>query len=238
MNLTPLLCIPPAGAGASFFRTWKGHEGPLEPCGLHLAGRERRFAEDPLNDMNAIVDDVLPEALELAGDAAEVVVFGHSFGATVAYELTRRFAAAPGRSAGLRLVVSGSAAPGAQLYAPIADLPDDAFVPAIRSIAGYEHPAMDDPDLLELILPALRADMSVHETYRPRPGQPLDIPVLSLRGASDALVSAEAAAAWAEITTGPFGAAELPGGHMYLVDDPETLLRTMVALVVDAEGAE
>lgn len=238
MTRTPLLCVPPAGAGASFFRLWEGHGGPLEPHALHLPGRERRFAEHPLGDLNAIVDDVLPEAIELVGEAPDVVVFGHSFGAIIAYELARRLAVSAVWPGEPRLAVSGSAAPGIHLHAPIAELPDEAFVRAVREVADYTHPAMDDPELLELILPALRADMRVHENYRPRPGALLKLPVLSVRGTDDALISAEAAAGWARVTTGSFATAELPGGHMYLIDNPEALLRALAILVADAEGAK
>jgi surfactin synthase thioesterase subunit len=79
----------------------------------------------------------------------------------------------------------------------------------------------------ELLLPILRGDVEMHENYKPVSDVPLTIPITSLRGTGDALVSAEEAAQWRQATSGSFDTAEIPGEHMYLVDSPVPLLETL-----------
>ncbi|AEV87076.1 putative thioesterase [Actinoplanes sp. SE50] len=230
MTPVPLLCFPPAGAGAGFYHDWRGVRPGLDVHGVELPGREKRFAEPPLTAMTALVDDLVPGILDQTADRPEVVFFGHSFGASVAYEVVRALTAA-GRT-GLTLIVSGAAAPGTGTRPAITGLPDDEFVAGVRRIAGYRHPALDDPELRELLLPALRADVTCQEQYRPAPLPRLAVPVVALRGAADDLVTATDAARWSEVTDGRFIGAELPGGHMYLVDAAPVVL----ALVERSRG--
>jgi surfactin synthase thioesterase subunit len=229
----PVLCFPPAGAGPSFFQAWPDAGSALRFAAVELPGKERRFAEPPATTMAELLDAIADDVLREVGAAGRVGVFGHSFGARVAYEVARLVARErPGVE--LTLFASGAERPGVPRPAPIAGLPDDEFVVAVAELAGYRHPAMDDPDLRELLLPALRGDIAVDETHRPEHPDPVGFPIVSVRGADDELVSAAAAARWAEVTSAGCTTPEIPGGHMYLVDQ----WRPLVALMERALAGE
>ncbi|RAG87127.1 thioesterase [Streptacidiphilus pinicola] len=230
---TTLVCLPFAGAGAGFFRKWR----TLTPQGLtllpvQLPGREERYFETPHTDVDTAMDDALPwvlDQLDALGEAASrVALFGHSLGAELSYELTRRLTA-KGRPVA-RLLVSGAPGPRLRQVERVSHLDDEAFLEGLRRVAGYRHPAMDHPELLQVMMPFLRADNTMHEDYRSAHDVLLDVPVTSLRGRDDQLVSAAEAAQWAAETTAGFRCVEVEGSHMYLTETERaaTLLRTVV----------
>jgi surfactin synthase thioesterase subunit len=175
---------------------------------------------------------VIDQVDRLGGDADRVAVFGHCLGAGLAYELTRRLA---GRGIEVsRLYVSGAAGPRNRSVERISELDDEAFLDGVRRIAGYTHPAMNHPEMREVLMPLLRADSAMHENYRSSYAERVDVPITALRGRRDELVSAEEADEWAAETSAGFRALEVDGGHMYLTDHAESLLRTIAD---DLEGA-
>jgi surfactin synthase thioesterase subunit len=153
-----------------------------------------------------------------------VALFGHSLGAVLAYELAHRLYHLPGVEL-VRLFASGSPPPQVPRPGRATGLPDDEFLARVREFAGFSGEALDDPEMRELILPTLRADVQMHESYVPSTDVPLPVPITSVRGAADELVSSDDAAGWAKVTSRDFDLAELPGGHMYLTDHAEPLLR-------------
>jgi surfactin synthase thioesterase subunit len=225
-----LLCLPFAGAGASFFRPWSrlGVEG-VEVVPVQLPGRERRIAEPLYQDVHEAADGLLPEVLADLPDPAEpVALFGHSLGAVLAYELAHRLVDA-GRPVH-RLFVSGSPGPGAERTERASDLDEESFVAQVEKFAGYRHPAFDDPEMRALLLPTLYADVRMHESYRPRAAKPLPVPITAIRAADDGLVSAAESAHWREATSAEFVAVEVPsGGHMYLTADGRVVLDIVAA---------
>ncbi|MGW3816939.1 thioesterase II family protein [Streptomyces sp. NPDC005046] len=235
MPSTTILCFPPAGAGPSFFRPWTAPGTDLRIAPVEIPGREKRFGEPEHTDMDALLKVIVPELLAVAG-SERTVIFGHSFGAVLGYEVARAMLERePGL--GLTLVASGSTRPGVARGGRITGLPDDEFVEGVRQIAGYRHPALDEPELRELLLPPLRADVAMHESHvHDETTPPLAVPVVAVRGTEDDMVSAEQAAAWREITTGPFRLAEIDGGHMYLVDAWRPLLDLIAGMPGDPES--
>lgn len=237
----PVFCFPPAGAGASFFHAWRAGSPRLRICPVELPGRERRFAEPPHTDLRVLAGQLAGEVAGQVGQVGtvdRVLFFGHSLGAVLAYETVRALAAAgalTGRQAAL--VVSGSAAPGIPRPYPLSGRPDEAFLDGLRRIVGGDLPALDDPELRELVLPVLRADVLMHESYRPVPGEPLAIPVVCLRGSQDPLVTPDGADRWAGVTTGRFVRHEFPGGHMFLVPAWRSVLE-LIETVDVAEGTK
>ena len=219
----PVLCLPFAGAGASFFRLWRRLDVPgvaVEP--LQLPGREERLAEAPCTDVGTAVAGLLPAALE-ATHRRPVALFGHSLGAVLAYELARALVdRCPDRVA--HLFVSGSPAPWDGRTERATGCPDEEFVARVERFAGYRHPALGIPELRELLLPALRADVQMHEHYVPSAAGPLPVPITCMRARGDHLVSAAQAGRWREATSARFDAVEVDGGHMYLADDPGLVL--------------
>jgi surfactin synthase thioesterase subunit len=227
-----LVCFPFAGAGASFFRPWaKIMDEHFHVTAVQLPGRENRFAEAPYTSVEEAIDDLEQELDELLHDASEVVIFGHSLGAVLAYELALRL----GRtSTPCRLVVSGSPAPTRPRAQRAAGLDDEAFLLRVRDFAGYSHPSLEDPEMRKLLVPMLRADVEMHEAYVAHDKHLLAIPVISIRGQDDELVTNEDAAHWHEVTRGPFESIDLAGGHMYLAERPAPLFDLLVRTAVEA----
>ena len=227
MSEIPVLCFPFAGAGASAFRRAQEYgSDTVRICPLQLPGREERFDEPACTDAVAAVDDLLPVALDLLAGSSAVAVFGHSLGAVLAYEMAHRLRQLPGSEL-VRVFVSGSPGPWTRREIRATGMSDEDFLRQVRGFAGYTHPALEHPELREMLLPTLRADVEMHENYLAAPSRLLDVPITSIRGDQDELVSAEQAAEWGAATTAGCQLREVPGNHMYLVDSPAELVRLM-----------
>lgn len=221
----PLICLPFAGAGASFFYAWRKLETKgVTIAPLQLPGRERRVDEPPFTDLHAAADSLLPAAAEMA-TGGPVAIFGHCFlGAALAYELTRRLVG-QGETEVERLFVSASRAPSAGSRFNVEELGDDDFVDLVQRITGYRHPALDIPEMRELLIPTLRADFLMDEGYVPRDEAPLSVPVTAIFAAQDTLVPTSEVEEWRHVTSEEFDLLGLPGGHMYIANDPQPLLQ-------------
>lgn len=210
-----LFCFPYAGGGASVYRRWTT-ELPawIELCAVQPPGREERIGVAPIADLTRIVDDVADAMTPLLD--RPFAIFGHSLGAALGYE-TARVLARRGAPEPLLLVVSGHRAPHApRVRPPIYALPDAEFLDAIFRLDGTPADVLQSEELVALLLPALRADFTLADTYEPSSSQPLACPVRALGGAGDPFVSEAALAAWAEVTRGAFGMRMFAGGHFYL----------------------
>jgi surfactin synthase thioesterase subunit len=219
----PLVCLPFAGGGASFFHPWNtsGLTG-VTAVPLRLPGRERRLGEEPYRNLHAAADGVLPDALKAVG-AVPVALFGHCFlGAALAYELTRRIVATGHKV--VHLFVSAARPPSAGRVSDVARLTDEEFLAHVERTTGYRHEAFDFPELRELLLPVLRADFEMDETYAPLDAEPLDVPVTAIFATEDEFVSRADVEGWRKTTSAEFSLVELPGGHMYPADEPRPLL--------------
>lgn len=228
---TKLVCLPFAGAGASFYYPWTElADQALEVVPLQLPGRERQIDIEPYRDLHRAVEGLLADLRGVLSRPERVTLFGHSLGAVLAYELAHRLAAMPGVEVD-RLFVSGSPAPGIRRSRRATGLPDEDFLLRVKEFAGYHDDALDDPELRELILPTLRADVEMHENYVPSTEAPLAMPITSIRGSEDELVTVDDAASWASVTSREFDLTELPGGHMYLTESAAALLHMIASTV-------
>ncbi|MFG3549687.1 thioesterase II family protein [Streptomyces sp. NPDC047725] len=233
MSKTVVLCVPFAGAGASVFRPWVPlAQDRFELAALQLPGREQRFAEEPYRDVALAADGLLPEVLDRAKGAGPVVLFGHSLGAVLSYEIAHRLAATDGVELAA-LVVSGSPGPWTRRENGASGLGDDEFLERVKEFAGYRHDALEDPEMRELLLPTLRADVEMHESYVPSSDKPLPAPIVSVRGTADTLVTGEQAREWSAAAGGDFRFVEVEGGHMYLVDNREGLIDVLADVCPD-----
>jgi medium-chain acyl-[acyl-carrier-protein] hydrolase len=220
-----MFCLPHAGGAASIFRLWSDSlpEG-VEVCGIQLPGREGRWKEAPVPDLLRLIDCILP-AMPLD---VPFVLYGHSMGSILAFELAREFRRR-GLQGPLHLLVSGRRAPHLPLdHPPIAGLSDDQFVAAItRQYNGIPKIIQQDQELLQLFLPMLRADMSVIETYHWQDDDPLDCPLSVFSGIEDRTVAIEQLLAWRALSKGDFRLELLPGDHFFPQTRRNQLLRSI-----------
>lgn len=224
-----LFCVPYAGGGPSMFRTWPAHVSPdVEIWSIHLPGRETRVNEPAIGD--------LPRLIHALGDAIEpcldrrYAVFGHSIGALIAFELARELRRR-GAPMPAHLFVSACPAPQIADTDRISDLPEHDFLNRLQQFNGTPPEVMAHPELMALMVPTLRADFALRDTYRHVSAPPLPCSISAFAGREDANVKVEAIEAWREQTDRQFRVWVLPGDHFFL-RDAHTPLVSMVSRVL------
>lgn len=204
-----LVCFPHAGGVAADYREWRT-VGDVPVLAVTYPGRERRFSES----LCTSVDDLASSAIEqLPG--GPVALFGHSLGALVAFEVARRLTAA--RRPVRALVVAGQRGPGRpRRDRHLHDLPAPDLLRQLTELGGMDPRIAAEPDLMELLLPRIRADLRAAETWVAPPPAPLAIPVLALGGAADEHVTDDDLGAWGAVAGRTFEAHVLEGGHFFV----------------------
>jgi surfactin synthase thioesterase subunit len=162
---TTLLCVPFAGAGPSFFHPWRElAAGRWRVTSVELPGRERRILETPYRNVVEAAKNSIDDIVADLGEGTRTVLFGHSLGAVLAYELVHLLSTRDVHVE--RLVVSGSPGPWTQRERRATGLEDEEFLARVEEFAGFRHEALDHPEMRELILPVLQADCEMHDEHR------------------------------------------------------------------------
>jgi surfactin synthase thioesterase subunit len=231
-----LFCFHPAGVGASVYRQWGfGLPSSVEVAAVQLPGRANRLKEPPIADVPLLVDALVSN---LAPHFEGRFAFGYSMGAVLAHELAHAL-----RNRGLpspsHLIVSGRKAPTVPTrFPPLSHLPDRCFVAEVNSRYGGIAPEiLQHQDVLNLLLPCLRADIAALENFVAPARPPLDIPIAAFGGDSDGQTPVENLELWRLETTAGFRVRVFPGGHFYLnplrekvLAEVEAVLRSYVTL--------
>jgi medium-chain acyl-[acyl-carrier-protein] hydrolase len=225
-----LFCLPYAGGGASIFHSWPDKlSAACEIYAVHLPGRENRLTEPPFTKLSPLVQ-TLTEAL-LPRLTTPFAFFGHSMGALIGFELARelRRQQAPSPT---HLFVSGREAP--QLPSrepPIHALPEPQFIAELQRFNGTPKEVLEYPELMQLLMPALRADFAVCETYTYTNDAPLDCAITAFGGLQDHRVSRERLEPWNDQSRASFSLRMLPGDHFFL-HKAEALLLKIIAQIL------
>jgi medium-chain acyl-[acyl-carrier-protein] hydrolase len=197
------------------FRTWPDDLPPdIEVCPVQLPGRESRLKEPPFTRLKHLVQTLVPLLCPYL--SIPFAFFGHSMGALISFELARQLRRRSGLSP-VHLFVSGRPAPPIPAPdPPIHELPESAFVEELRRLNGTPESVLQNPELMQLVLPILRADFALSETFVYSTEDPLDCPISAFGGLQDGEVSHNDLAAWREQTHSSFTLRIFPGNHFFL----------------------
>jgi surfactin synthase thioesterase subunit len=202
-------------------------------CPVQLPGREGRLSELALKRMGDLVPAAARALLPYLGQP--FAFFGHSMGALVAFELARHVRAEHGLLP-QHLFVSGHGAPHARERATAMHaLSDREFTEKLREMQGTPEEVLQHEELRQLIMPVLRADFELCETYRYEPGQPLACPISALGGLQDPYVAREALEQWRRHTLARFEARTFPGDHFFLNSCRPLVIYWVVRAMMDAQ---
>jgi surfactin synthase thioesterase subunit/DNA-binding MarR family transcriptional regulator len=229
-----LACFPHAGGPASYYLPISRALSPsVEVLAVQYPGRQDRRGEKGIDSIGELADAITPHLLRATD--RPLALFGHSMGATLAFEVALRLEQQGVQP--LALFVSGRRAPTCvrDEYVHLGD--DDALVAEIRRLDGTDAQLLKDEDIRKMALPAIRTDYTAVETYRYEPGPPLRTPIYAHIGDQDPKVTVEEATAWRERTSGHFELQIYPGGHFYLNEHVDRLLQSIEQVISSASAA-
>lgn len=233
-----LVCLGFCGGGVGSYRGWND----VLPPGVDLAavcypGREGRYFEDFAADWDALAEDATKAVLSAAAEGP-YVLFGHSMGGWMAFDVAARL----DRDGGPQpeaLVVSSANAPSRGLTPrdmfPARQDDDAKLLDWMRTHGLMPEYVLDDPDLQEMALDLMRADIRVRDTFHYTPGTRVRVPLQVLTGADDTVIEADAGERWRGLALNGFRHDVLPGGHFYTPDIWRTLPNFIPALSAPAD---
>jgi medium-chain acyl-[acyl-carrier-protein] hydrolase len=210
-----LFCFPYAGGGAAIFHKW-AESLPVEVdvCSVQLPGRGARFSEAPFTQIDPLVETIARNILAYADKP--FAFWGHSLGALLGFEVARSLS----RQYGLepaRLFVSGCAAPQARAsFYRVDGLSESQLLDELRRLGGTPEAILANPELMQLLVSALKADFELSRTYRYKSGPPLSCPITAYGGLEDPIVGPDAVKAWRHQTRAPFSLHMFRGGHFFM----------------------
>lgn len=220
-----LLCFPYAGGSVALYHTWH-HDLPaaVQVCPIEFPGRGSRIGEPPLKELGLLVQSLLDLVLpHLDGPFA---LFGHSMGALVSFELARALKKIGKQP--LHIFVSGRRAPQIPpTERRTFDLPHHQFVDSLRKLNGTPQELFQHSELMEIMIPILRADFEACQTYSYLDGPPLNSPITVLAGMQDEEAKTEYIEGWRRQTTSRFTSRVFPGDHFFLRSAKSLVLRAL-----------
>jgi medium-chain acyl-[acyl-carrier-protein] hydrolase len=235
-TLPPLLIFPHAGAGPGVYRDLARRlRGSFRPLVVHLPGRESRVDEPPYRNALGLVRTISATVLPLLSPG--FILYGHSMGALLAFELARQLRRGYGMVPD-HLVVSGYPAPRVTPRSQRHLLPDAELWGAICGLLGTPREVAAHPAMMAFLLPALRADLETCETYR-YPAEPrLDCPISSFGGRFDEVSPARDMAGWADETRAGHRHQTLPGGHFFNLEGADRFVSRLLLALGESGGSE
>jgi surfactin synthase thioesterase subunit len=229
-----LICLPYAGAGAAVYRGWQSRLPHwIELIALELPGHGLRQGEPVVQDWRELIDIMM--ASVRARVRGPLALFGHSMGALVAIELAHALRASGGPTP-LWVGAAGCVAPQRrELDLTWLDCPDERLIAELRSLGGTPGEVLECRDLLDLILPTVRADFHLCGSYQPARRAPLDCPMLVLGGVRDPISRPyDNLSAWSLETNGPCRIELVDGGHFFIHEREASVVGVVISSVAES----
>ncbi|MFF2650691.1 thioesterase II family protein [Streptomyces sp. NPDC058045] len=225
-----LLVLPHAGGSASFYHDWGTAFDPgTEVLVARYPGRHDRLLDPCIDRMEELTEHLTRALLPLLD--VPLTLFGHSMGASLAYEtallLSRRHGVAAES-----LHVSSRKPPHRLTPRPLHEQGDTALIEEVRRLGGTDEALLTDPDLREIVMPAIRADFTIVGTYGPRPAAPVDCPVYAYLGTEDPSITPDDMSAWSQTAPHGFHLDTFPGAHFYLTEHRPRLTELVAGRMV------
>jgi surfactin synthase thioesterase subunit len=226
-----IVCIPHAGAGVSAFAPLaKSMMGRASVWAVRLPGRESRILEPPLRTIGEMAESLVEPVASI--DTENIIILGQCSGAWVGFELIRVLAR-QSRRLPISWFVPCAQSPPRCLDAEIVPAPfatDAEIIDQLRAMGGTPASVLDDPELLELLVPAVRADSEAGEEYAiPANWMPIDVSIACFGGRHDTNVAKAEILEWEKYTTSRFEYQMFDGDHFFVQREgagvAESLLR-------------
>ncbi|MEO3974778.1 alpha/beta fold hydrolase [Streptomyces sp. CAU 1734] len=235
-----LVCFPHAGGSATAYHAMSAALAPVaEVLAVQYPGRQDRHSEPCAGSLTELADRLAPLLAARLGGRPPAL-FGHSMGATVAYEVARRLER-DGRSGPSVVFVSGRRAPQLARNEHVHLRDDRGILRELELLGGSAAEALADPELLRIVMPAIRGDYRASETHVHVPGPALRCPLVALTGDADPRAALPEVEEWRGCTEGPFTVRVFPGGHFYLHDQADAVhgavREQLLSLPMEGAGA-
>jgi medium-chain acyl-[acyl-carrier-protein] hydrolase len=218
-----LFCFPYAGATAAAYRPWNAMMPPnIELVVVELPGR-LHLRDKPPEDMKAIVDTIYPQILPFLDKP--FAIFGHSFGSIVSYEVTKRLQT-ENKKLPTKLFVSARRAPHLpSRFRQASGLPDQEFIDEMQNMyQAIPEAVLKEKELLKMLLPILKVDIRINETYIGKLDPLLNVPLQVYYGTKDNTITPDEMEQWKAVTQKDFQIKSFEGGHFYIDKEKGTII--------------
>lgn len=226
-----IICLPHAGGCASFFKKWTMTlPSSIELVTIQYPGREERLAEPLINNMDELIDGLIIALTEQQLLDKPYLLFGHSMGGYIVYELCLAL-----RECNLplpyQLVISASEAPTHKNTSSLHLDSDQALLDELEKLNGTQFSLATHPELAQMLLPIIRNDYQLIESWQPKPNSlPLDIPLTTFIARQDTELTEEQALAWQQQTTKNFHCEYFQGNHFYLIEEQAKVIQALLKI--------
>lgn len=217
-----LFCLPFAGGGASIYRGWaKDLEPSIEVCPIQLPGRENRFSETAHQSVQTLAPAIANQ-LQFYLDKP-YLIYGHSMGALLTFEVLRILQQKGQVMPEVAILGAHRAAHLPPKRKPMSTLDDASFIAKLTTFGGFPDEVLQSKELLQFVLPTLRADFAVCDGYQFTPSSALDCSLVLIAGSHDQEVNPQDMLAWQTHTLHPARLVTLDAGHFFLKTHPQAV---------------
>lgn len=219
-----LVCFPYAGGSSTIFSEWSDLLGDdYEVTAVTLPGRGVRIGERPHETWSSLLRDIQNQISSLLD--APYALFGHSFGGRIAYEVSQIVG---NSTPPIATLISGCRSPDFPQNQPLMHLlSDEEFLTAVDVMEGTPKAILDNQDVMRIMLPTIRSDMKLSETWTQRHSVKIDTPIHVLLGSEDKIETPKSVEGWEQCTASNYGFHEMSGGHFNIDENPRAFIRVL-----------